>query len=91
MEKKGILGNDVIGGFDMTIDYCFQKVQLPFCSIQPGPVPRITRVQEVVDRPEWLSNEMDGHSVFRPVLGLCTVVEPCKMRSNRKASLPERN
>lgn len=84
MENEGILGHNFLERFKVKVHYNnkiveLQNLKLPFCQAQSGSVPRIAKVTKIIDRPEWLAHEVDGHNVFRPEIGHCSIVEPCKI------------
>ena len=84
MENHGILGHNFLEKYKFQVDYSkkiveVQDLKFPFCTIQSGYVPRVAKVTEILDRPDCLKEEIDGRNIFRPEIGHCTNVEPCKI------------
>ena len=50
--------------------------EFPFVMQEIGHWPRIAKVSEVLDCPEWMTDVVEAHNVFREELGHCVKTEP---------------
>jgi transposase InsO family protein len=84
MDNEAILGDDFLSRFQADILYGPRTVnvkgrEFPFVMSEMGFVPQIGKVTEIMDTPSWLTDVVEGHTVFRNELGFCSQAPPCKI------------
>ena len=69
MDNEAILGDDFLSRFEADLLYGprilrIQGKEYPFVMSEMGFVPQIGKVSEILDTPSWLTDVVEGHSVF---------------------------
>ena len=86
LEIDGILGIDFLEKYNVAIDFSRKEMRVKgktwsICQREVyGKIPKIGRISEIVEIPEWLDN-IQNHQVFRDELGHCQVGEPIHIKT----------